>query len=359
MRKKIGILGTRGIPNNYGGFEKFAEYLSFGLQNKNYEVIVYNSHFHPYKKKEINGVNIVHRWDPKKIGLASQFIYDLLCVINARKQKFNVIIQLGYTTSSIWAWLLPKKAKIIYNMDGIEWKREKYKGLLKKFLKYAEKLAIKTSDIVIADSMPIKKYLDKKYNTNVEFVAYPTSLSLDLDISLLKKYNLNKYSYNLIIARFQPDNSIEKIIKGHILSTSSFQLIIVGDYNNKYGRYLTKKYIDKSIIFLGKIYNKNILDSLRHFSFLYFHGHTSGGTNPSMLEAMATSCIICAHNNEFNRSVLNDDAFYFNNEKDISEMLNTRFDRNDKSNWIENNLSKLRVQYSEEVIIGKYYNLIS
>ncbi len=355
---KVGILGTRGIPNNYGGFEQFADYLSRGLQEKDCDLFVYNSHYHPFKENNYNGVKIIHKWDPKRIGLASQFIYDLLCILDARKQKFDVIIQLGYTTSSIWAWLLPKKARIIYNMDGIEWKREKYKGILKTFLKYAEKLAINRSNIVIADAEPIKTYLDNKYNTNVEFIAYAADIFINPNSDILKQYNLNANSYYLLIARFQPDNNISKIIEGIIDSNTAFPLVIIGDYNNKYGKYLRQKYDNKQIVFLGGIYNKNILDNLRYYSSLYFHGHSAGGTNPSLLEAMATSCNICAHGNEFNKSVLNNDAFFFSNKTEISEIINNKAESKNQK-WIENNLNKIKTRYTKKEIINKYYKLIS
>ncbi len=354
---KIGILGTRGIPNHYGGFEQWAEQLSQGLVERGCEVTVYNSHFHPYRKKDFRGVKIIHKWDPKRIGLASQFIYDLLCIINARKQNFDTIIQLGYTTSSVWAWLLPKKAKVIYNMDGIEWKREKYKGLLQSFLRYAEKLAIKYSDVVIADAKPIKLYFENKYNTETEYIAYPAEIFEDPNIAILKKYNLSRNSYHLLIARFQPDNNIEMIIKGLVASKSTSPLLIVGDYNNKYGRYLVKKHKDKRITFLGKIFNKTELDNLRYFSSIYFHGHSAGGTNPSLLEAMATSCNICAHNNEFNKSVLDNDAWYFRTENDISKLLNNEKERGGKAKWVENNLNKVRMNYNLDVIVDEYKKL--
>ena len=251
---KVGILGTRGIPNQYGGFEQWAEQLSQDLVKRGCDVTVYNSHFHPYKKKEFKGVKIIHKWDPKRIGLASQFIYDFLCILDARKQKFDTIIQLGYTTSSVWAWLLPKKVKVLYNMDGMEWKREKYKGLLKPFLKFAEKLAVKNSDVIIADSKPIKQYFEKKYNTNVEYIAYPAIAYENPKRVTLEKYHLKQYSYYLLIARFQSDNNLETIIKGVLQSKSTFPLLVVGDYDNTYGRYLQKTYNNKRIIFLGKIY---------------------------------------------------------------------------------------------------------
>lgn len=355
---KIGILGTRGIPNHYGGFEQWAEQLSQGLIIKGCEVIVYSSHFHPYVKKEFNGVRIIHKWDPKIIGLTSQFIYDFLCIIDARKQKFDTIIQLGYTTSSVWAWLLPKKVKIVYNMDGMEWKRKKYKGVLKSFLRYAEKLAVKYSNVVIADSKPIKNYLDNKYNTNAEFIAYPAEVFKNPNINVLEKYKLKNKNYLLLIARFQPDNNFETIINGVLESKSDKVLIIIGDNKSKYGRYLTKKYQNKRILFLGKIFNKTELDNLRYFSALYFHGHSAGGTNPSLLEAMAASCIICAHNNEFNSSVLVKDAFYFNDKVNITEIVNNEQEWKTKDSWVENNLSKLQKNYNLDDLINKYYKLL-
>ncbi len=354
---KVGILGTRGIPNHYGGFEQWAEQLSQGLVNKGCEVTVYNSHFHPYEEKDFNGVKIIHKWDPKEIGLASQFIYDFLCIADSRKQKFDVIIQLGYTTSSVWAWLLPIKAMVIYNMDGIEWKRKKYRGPLKTFLKYAEKLAIKNSDIIIADSKPIKQYLDNKYKINTEHIAYPAEIFGNPDPAILKKYKLKKKNYLLLIARFQPDNNFEPIIEGALDSKSKLPLLIVGDNQNKYGKFLLKKYPNKIIQFIGKIYNKVELDNLRYFSTLYFHGHSAGGTNPSLLEAMATSCIICAHDNVFNKSVLDNDAFYFSNKNDISRLLDNKTSLKENPLWINNNLNKLRKNYNLDVLTDKYFKL--
>ena len=133
-------------------------------------------------------------------------------------------------------------------------------------------------------------------------------------------------------------------------------ICLVGDFNNRYGRYLVKTYKDKRIIFLGKIYDERELNNLRYFSSLYFHGHSAGGTNPSLLEAMATSCVICAHNNEFNKSVLDSDAYYFKTKNDISKILNIEKDKSAKANWIENNLDKLRTKYNMDYIINTYPN---
>jgi len=356
---KIGILGTRGIPNHYGGFEQWAEQLSVGLVIRGCEVVVYNSNFHPYNQKQFNGVTIIKKWDPEKLGLASQFIYDLLCILDARNQNFDVIIQLGYTTSSVWGWLFPKKANTIYNMDGMEWTREKYKGLLKSFLKWAERLAIKSSQIVVADSKPIKEYLDKKYSISSHFIAYPAEIVNHFNGEVLKQFNLEPNNYFLLIARFQPDNNLEMVIKGILTSASKKPLVIVGNHNNKYGNYLKKKYENNRILFLGKIYDKQKLDNLRHFATIYFHGHSAGGTNPSLLEAMAAGTVICAHNNKFNLSILGKDAFYFCNEKDIVVILNNPIKNKKVIEWLANNKRKIEEQYNPNLIIDKYYKLFN
>ncbi len=162
----------------------------------------------------------------------------------------------------------------------------------------------------------------------------------------------------MLIARLQPDNNIETIITGVVESNSTLPLLIVGDYNNKYGRYLKKKYRDNRIVFLDKNFNETDLNNLRYFSSLYFHGHSAGGTKSSLLEAMATSRTVCAHNNEFNKSVLGDEALYFKDKNDISRFLNNETVRELKTEWIENNLNKLKNSYNMDYIINKYQKLL-
>ena len=165
---KIAILGTRGIPNHYSGFEQFAEFFSVFLVEKGHDVYVYNSHDHLYQEKTFNGVNLIHQYDPEyKFGTFGQFIYDYNCIMDSRKRNFDIILQLGYTSNSIWFFLLPKKPIIITNMDGLEWKRSKYSKPVQQFLRFAERLAVKSSDFLISDSLGIQKYIDSKYCKSV------------------------------------------------------------------------------------------------------------------------------------------------------------------------------------------------
>jgi hypothetical protein len=355
----VAILGTRGIPNRYGGFEQFAGQISAALVKSGFEVYVYNPHHHPFKGSTFKGVNLIRAWDPKSLGSFGQFVYDLLCILDARRRHFNVIIQLGYTTSSIWGYLLPGNARVVYNMDGLEWNREKYSLLVRKFLKYSEHLAIKRGSEIIADARPIKAYLDNKYGIESQYIPYPAEEFTNPDDTVPAKFGLRNKGYHLVIARFQPDNNPEMVIRGVIGSDTPEPLVLIGNCRTRYGKYLKKKYSGSRVIFLGSLFDKQILDNLRYYSKLYFHGHSAGGTNPSLLEAMAASCTIGAHDNIFNRSVLGDDAFYFSSEHEIRELLANPSGVRVGHGWCENNLGKIRGEYSIELIVEKYRQLIS
>lgn len=345
----IAVLGTRGIPNYYGGFEQFAEYFTKYAADKGKKVLVYNSHNHPYQENTWNGVDICHRFDPEYIlGTFGQFIYDLNCILHLRKLKPKIILQLGYTSSTIWHWLLPKRTSIIVtNMDGLEWKRTKYNKYVRKFLKYAEKLAIIGSDYYIADSLGIQSYLKEMYNKDSKYIAYGANLFETPDSSILNEYSLIPFGYDMLIARMEPENNIETILDGVVKSKSNRLFLVIGKYNvNKFGSYLVNKYSKyENIKFLGGIYDIDKLNNLRYYSNLYFHGHSVGGTNPSLLEAMASNALIVAHNNPFNKGNLGDDAFYFNSSDEVSSFLDSLLKKQDDI-MIENNYNKIKKQYN-------------
>src|SRR5690606_37260887 len=358
---KIAILGTRGIPNNHGGFEQFAEYFSVYLASKSHDVYVYNSHDHAYQDKKFKGVNLIHCYDPEsKLGTAGQFIYDLNCILDSRKRNFDVILQLGYTSNSIWHFLLPKKPVIITNMDGLEWKRSKYSPLVRQFLKFAEKLAVKHSDYLISDSVGISDFLKNKYNKSSKFIAYGAEVFNSPDVSVLTSYNIEPYSYDLLIARMEPENNIETIIKGHLKKPSGRKLVIIGSHTaTEFGKYLFNSYSsNETIQFLGSLYDMTVLNNLRYFSNIYFHGHSVGGTNPSLLQAMASDCLIVAHNNVFNKSILESDAFYFNDDEGLSEYLEISKLDFEMQQKITNNKEKVLQKYSWNIINKSYLDFI-
>lgn len=352
---KIAIIGTRGIPNHYGGFEQCAEYLALGLVQRGFEVLVYNSHNHPYQESSWQNVEIVHCYDPEyKLGTIGQFIYDLNCIWDIRKRKVDVILQLGYTSSSVWGWLLPKNVIVTTNMDGLEWKRAKYSKPVRQFLTYAEKLGVKYSDYLIADSVGIQEYLKDKYGSASVYIPYGANVFENPDASALKDYNVEPCQYNMLIARLEPENSIEIILDGVNESGSELPFLVIGKHTTKYGEYIKNKYAEnRKIIFVGGVYNIDVLNNLRHFSNLYFHGHTVGGTNPSLLEAMASDALICAHDNVFNGSIVEGDGFYFKDKADVADLIKSK-QKGEYQILLENNRRKIVETYNWERITSQY-----
>jgi calcineurin-like phosphoesterase family protein len=354
---KIAILGTRGIPNHYGGFEQCAEYLALGLVKRGHDVIVYNSHNHPYQKSEWNGVKLIHCYDPEsKLGTAGQFIYDLKCILDVRSRDVDIILQLGYTSSSAWGWLLPKKTVVTTNMDGLEWKRTKYSDKVKKFLLWAESLGVKYSDHLISDSIGIQNYLLSKYDVTSEFIPYGADVFENPDSKVLKDYDLSEFGYDVLIARLEPENSIEIILDGVAQANTDRPFLVIGNHDTKYGTYLKNKFAEfNSIRFIGGIYNMTKLNNIRYFSNIYFHGHTVGGTNPSLLEAMASNTLICANNNPFNKYILGNDALYFNTHEEVCEILvNPENTKGRLRHFVAGNQQKITDVYTWDRIVDQY-----
>ena len=356
---KIAILGTRGVPNHYGGFEQFAEFFSVYLVEKGHDVFVYNSHNHPYQEPTFRGVHIIHQNDPEhKLGTFGQFIYDFNCILNARKQNFDIILQLGYTSNSIWFFLLPKKPIIITNMDGIEWKRSKYARPVQQFLKFAERLAALSSDYLVADSIGIQTFLKKRYQKDATYIAYGAKPFDTPNQAILELYDVKQNQYNMIMARFEPENNLDMVLEGVAQnSANKTPILVVGNHNTKYGTYLKNKFKNQNnILFVGGIYNLEHLDNLRYYCNIYFHGHSVGGTNPSLLEAMASQALIASHNNDFNRGVLQNNALYFSNAKEVAVLLDT-YKKNDNLHFIKNNFDIIVNEFNWDKINGQYLHL--
>jgi glycosyltransferase involved in cell wall biosynthesis len=356
---KIAIIGTRGIPNQYGGFEQLAEYLSVGLCEKGHEVTVYNSSLHAYKENYLGKVRIMHAYDPEdKLGSFGQFIYDFNCIRHCRTQSYEAILQLGYTSSSIWSFMFPPGVKIITNMDGMEWKRSKYGSITRWFLRFAERWAVRHSHVLVADSIGIQNYLRHKYGNPSVYIPYGAEVQEIKDQTALETYGLSPASYYLVIARMEPENNIEAIIKGYLLSSMQIPLVLVGSTSTRFGEYLRGRYGSQFVKFTGAIFDKPSLDCLRAYSKIYFHGHSVGGTNPSLLEAMACGSVICAHANEFNESILGQDALYFRNEDDINKIIRRSVGPEERHSFVNNNLNKIKTKYTWENICNAYDNTL-
>lgn len=357
----IAIVGSRGIPNLYGGFEQFAEYVSVGLTKLGYDVLVYSPSFHPYMESSFQGVGIVKKWCPEKyFGAAAHIIYDYSCLRDAVRRRVDVVLELGYQSSAIsMIFCRNGKTKIITNMDGLEWMRQKWSKPIKRFTRWAEKVGVQYSNELVADNPGIQAYFHDIYGRDSTMIPYGAEVFDSPDSSILKKHQLVAGEYYILIARMEPENNIETILDGYMDSASQIPFVVVGNHSGKHGRMLRKKYKAGNIRFVGGIYNINDLNNLRYYSQAYFHGHSVGGTNPSLLEAMASGAFIIAHDNVFNRAVLGGDAQYFKSFNDVASIINSMNGvRENRQYFIENNKEKIRKVYSWDLIVRQYANLI-
>lgn len=363
---KIAFISTRGIPNNYGGFEQFAEYISVGLVRRGHEVVVYSPHFHPYREPDYKGVRIKHIYSPEKwIGSSvGSFFYDFLSLRDAlKKEKFDIIYEAGYTSIvPAYIWFNVKRIKyplFTTNMDGLEYKRTKFNKWVQKFVFWEERMAVKHSHYLIADNMGIHDYYKEKYGKESKFLAYGADVHEDYDADVLKEYGLEAGGYFIVVARLEPENNLFMAIEGYLASGQYGKrpLVIVGKTNTPYGKHLVERYGDnRNIRFVGSIYDFRKLNSIRHYSYAYFHGHSVGGTNPSLLEAMASGCFILAHDNIFNRTVLGENALYYGSTDAAMEMLDgiDQAVSAYKKEYTGRNLEVIRRDYSWEKLVDEH-----
>ena len=374
-KNSIAIIGSRGIPNNYGGFECFTENISQRLVEKGYNVFV--SCEHPEidnPPKTFNDVNLFYFpiKHPKSnfLGMMYEILYDAYSLMYA-SLKVDQIYMLGYSAALFF--FIPKLfgKKLYLNPDGFEWKRNKFSGIIKVMLKINEKMGVFWSDQIVADSRGIKKYYDKKYQKNTKFIAYGVSeipkIEWDekqLPDALKEGITINP-SYWLVVARLEPENNIHSIIEGYLKSSTKKPLIVVGnflsaDYKETLNKIIERADEDKNVIFTGGIYNQTSLNMLRQNCFGYIHGHSVGGTNPSLIEAMVMENVILAHQNQFNEEVCDDSALYFKDSEDIKNIINQVDSNPEKYIQLKSRaLSRVKEEYSWEKIVSEYSELFS
>lgn len=363
---KIAFISTRGIPNHYGGFEQFAESVSVRLAQRGHDVTVYSPHYHPFQEKVYQGVKLKHVYSPEGWmgSCVGSFFYDYQCLKDAlKRENFDIIYDAGYT-SIVPAYMRFDVRKmtrpvIMTNMDGLEYKRAKYNWWVQRFLLWEERMAVKYSHYLIADNMGIRDYFLEKYGKESRYVAYGADIPEGYHEDCLKEYGLTRDGYLLIIARMEPEYNIEMAIKGYRASEQYGKrpLVIVGRLTTTFGKRLAARYgDDEHVRFVNGIYDTDKLNAIRHFAYAYFHGHSVGGTNPSLLEAMATECFILSHDNVFNRVILGNHAVYFQTEEEVKTILNGLDETVGlyKEDYTRENLEKVRKQYSWDKVVDDY-----
>ncbi len=357
---KIAFVSTRGIPNNYGGFEEFAERLGERLARRGHEVTVYNPSFHPFRDEQHNGVRVVRVFSPETtIGTAANFIFDYLSFRHAvKKEKCDAVIVCGYTTAAV-SFLVCGfgRSTVLTNMDGIEWKRSKWSPAIQGLAKRFEKIAAERSTALIADNAGIAEHIKSEYGKESFFISYGAVPFRDPDQSRLAELDLDPFGYNLLVGRMEPENNFEMVLDGARIG--GLPTVVVSSTDTKYGRELTKKYSATGARFIGWIGEREMLSNLRHFAAVHFHGHSVGGTNPSLLEAMACGAFVAAHDNIFNRSVLGEDALYFSDAAEVAAIVKNAAALTEKrENFTAQNLVKINETYNWNRIADQYEKML-
>ena len=320
---KLAILGTRGIPSRYGGFETFTEEIATRLASTGIDVTVFCPTDSPKDDDDYRGVKLVYVKVPK-YGPFEQILWDAKCLYLA-KNGFDVVYVLG-TGGSFAAWIPRLSGSQVWmNTDGIEWLRAKWNFWGRAYLMVSEALAVLFSNRIIADSHAIADYLRKRYVwtpdiSTIAYGAYP--VYKEPTPEPLSEWNLLPGGYDIVVCRLEPENHVLEIIEGVERSKSMRPLVILGDVKNP-NQYVKELLIHQSarVRFLGTVYDREKLVALRYHAHCYIHGHSVGGTNPSLLEAMACSSLIVAHDNPFNREVLDGSGLFFKNRNDLAAVL--------------------------------------
>lgn len=318
---RLAIVGIRGIPNNYGGFETLTEYLVEYLA-KELEITVYcSSKDMPSKMKEYKGAKL--SYIPITSHGALGIIYDSLCLLSAIR-KHDKILFLGFGGGFTMPFLKKYWHKIILNIGGLDWKRDKWNSTAQTVIKKSESLLIRHSDRIISDNIGIKNYILEEYGRSSEFIPYGGDQAQKLPVTAhyIKKYPFLKSKYAFIVTRIQPDNNIVMLLEA-FRNQTKLPLVIVGNWNSsQFGKETKKKYSNNpNIILLDAIYNRSKLDVLRSNCTIYLHGHSAGGTNPSLCEAMYLELPVFAFASGYNENTTFNKAKYFKDENELLQLV--------------------------------------
>lgn len=323
---KVAIIGTQGVPAKYGGFESLVENLLGDNcpDDVKYTVFCSGKDMHEkldhYKKAKL-------KYIPLKANGAQSVPYDILSLCKALN-GYDVVLVLGVSGCLFLPiFHLLNSKKLIINIDGMEYKRDKWGRIAKKVLKMSEAVAVKYADIVITDNKAIQDYVAMEYGKESKLIAYGGDHVLrevpeDFIDTTLNKYGLRKGDYAIAVCRIEPENNCDMVLQA--FSKSDKSLVYIGNWgHSEYSQQLREKYSGYSNIkMLDAIYDLDVLYALRKSARIYVHGHSAGGTNPSLVEAMFFGIPIVSFDVVFNRATTKNKAYYFKGPESLLNIIN-------------------------------------
>lgn len=326
MKTKVAIIGTQGIPAHYGGFETLAENLVMGKQHSEIEYTVFcSSRDLQTRMPEVNGAQL--KYLPLKSNGKQSIVYDILSMLRSIR-GYDTLLILGVSGCIFIPILkLLTCARIVVNIDGLEHRRQKWGRFAKWFLWHSEQMAAQHADVVIADNQGIKDYVISMYGKTPELIAYGGNHAVcevneEEQQRILNDYGLKSRFFALAVCRIEPENNLEMVLEAFAQSGRQFALI--GNFSDKeFSTMLKNKYSRLPNIHLfDACYDAKILYTLHRNARCYVHGHSAGGTNPSLVEAMFfEDCPILAYDVVYNRATTFGKASYFANVDELIALL--------------------------------------
>lgn len=363
MKKKLLILGVRGIPAKHGGFETFVEKLALYLVDRGWSVTVYcqEDAGDIIWESTWNNVVRIHVPSPYK-GPFGTVLFDLKATLHALSQR-GLFLTLGYNTALFNVLQRLKGQVNLINMDGIEWRRSKWGIGAKIWFWFNERIACLVGNHLIADHPHIKNHLATRISSDkISMIPYGGDEVISSDVRVLDGLGLVPGKFSTVIARPEPENSLLEIVRAFSSKYRNHKLVVLGHFDFQDNAYHSKIQAAASseVLFPGAIYDYSLVQALRFFSLLYLHGHQVGGTNPSLVEAMGAGCAVIARDNSFNRWVAGPGASYFYDEMSCSQLLDTLLDDRQKIECMKAS-SRKRFQkgFKWEIILKKYELLLN
>lgn len=356
--RRIAITGIRGIPAQHGGFETFAEALAPYLREREWEVTVYCQECREgaIEESEWQGIRLV-RIPVRQGGALGTVLFDWRSLRHVADAGYDIVLTLGYNTA-LFNLLLIKGIKNVINMDGIEWKRRKWRWYEKAWLWLNEKAACWVATQLVADHPGIREHLVRSgAGSNISVIGYGARYLESGDATVLARYGVVPGRYAMVVARPEPENSILEIVSAFSRRPREFNLLVLGDYPataDGYRRAVREK-AGAEVLFPGAIYERAVIDALRYYSRLYIHGHTVGGTNPSLVEALGAGSPVLAHDNIFNRWVAGEGARFFAGEEECARMLDEILDDEAVLETMrQGSRARFKEEFRWEVILDRY-----
>lgn len=389
MAKTVYIIGSKGIPAKYGGFETFVEKLTEFQKDKDIQYYVACMRENSAKSGitedffEHNGA-ICFNIDVPNIGPARAISYDIAALNKAIEiAKTNrdeapifyiLACRIGPFISSIKRKIKALGGTLMVNPDGHEWLRAKWSLPVRKYWKYSERLMVKHADLLICDSKNIEKYIHKDYNryqpktTYIAYGTYTTRSQLTFSDEKVRSWygekNIRENEYYLVVGRFVPENNYEAMIRGFMKSSSKkdFVLITNVEQNKFYEKLRQETSFDKDprVKFVGTVYDQELLKYIREHAFAYLHGHEVGGTNPSLLEALSSTKLNLLLDVGFNREVGEAGAVYWRKDE-LTRVIEEveRFDEDAVSELDEKSSQRIANAFTWEKIVKSYERIFT